>query len=110
MGSLLRKILVIFMVLTLTFIGADEVYAAPVKRYIDILALNFPNVSQFPDKIIEANANLQTKSMPYWNSILGKSNSEFELVFGIQEVEPMLSNHISNCDGNTALRFIETIK
>jgi hypothetical protein len=109
-GSLLRKILVIFMVLTLTFIGADEVSAAPVKRYIDILAVNFPNVSQFPDKITEAKANLQTKSIPYWNSILGKSNSGFELVFGIQEVEPISSNHISNCDGNTALRFIENIK
>jgi len=91
----------------------SEIYptsSAPVVKIIDIVGVSFGNNSSNSASIELVASNLAEKNLPYWNSVLSKSKEYSELKLGIKDFSSLLIRPPTNCNGNTSIRYIETVK
>ena len=106
----MRKFLVSLLFFTLTLSGIYPASSSPVVKIIDIVGVSFGSNSNNSASIELAASNLTEKNLPYWNSVLSKSKVSNELKLGIKDFSPLSLKPPINCDGNTSIRYIETIK
>jgi len=105
-----RKSLISLFFCALTLSGVYPAATAPVERIIDIVGVSFGSSFSNSASIDLVASNLTEKNLPFWNSVLSKSKVKNELKLGIKDFLSISLKPPSNCDGNTSIRYIETIK
>ncbi len=106
----MRKFLIGLLFFAFTLSEIDPSSSAPLVKVIDIVGVSFGNNSNNSASIELAASNLKEKNLPYWNSVLSKSKVSNELKLGIKDFSPLSLKPPINCDGNTSIRYIETVK
>jgi len=105
-----RKFLISLLFFALTFVEIYPASSSPVVKIIDIVGVSFGSNSSNSASIELVASNLTEKNLPYWNSVLSKSEESNELKLGIKDFSSLSLRPPSNCDGNTSIRYIETVK
>jgi len=93
--------------LTLSSAHAEE---APEKRFIDLVQVTWIGADSPKSSLQSVRENVESLSIPFWNVQFESGKAKKQLVIGITEQNALKLSSPPNCDGNSAIRYIESAK
>lgn len=93
--------------MTLSSANAEE---APERRFIDLVQVTWMGADSPKSSLQTVRENVESLSIPFWNNQFESGKAKKQLVLGITEQNALKLSSPPNCDGNSAIRYIENAK